>query len=49
MSGKTNLSESYIRPVLTSTRINVDAVINNVNGNAANWAVGLNEVTVYGA
>ncbi|KAI5359079.1 Putative coagulation factor 5/8 domain, Galactose-binding-like domain superfamily [Septoria linicola] len=29
-------------------RINVDAVINNVNGNAASWAVGINEVTVYG-
>lgn len=29
-------------------RINVDAVINNVNGNAADWAVGVLEVTVYG-
>ena len=29
-------------------RINVQSVVNNVNGNSASWAVGVNEVTVYG-
>ncbi|PIA97298.1 hypothetical protein CB0940_06327 [Cercospora beticola] len=30
-------------------RINVESVVNNVNGQAANWAVGIHEVTVYGS
>lgn len=29
-------------------RINVDRVINNVNGNSANWAAGFHEALVYG-
>lgn len=30
-------------------RIYVDGIINNVNGNEADWTVGINEVTVYGS
>lgn len=29
-------------------RIEVDKMINNVNGNEADWAAGMNECTVYG-
>ncbi|KAF2210626.1 carbohydrate-binding module family 32 protein [Cercospora zeae-maydis SCOH1-5] len=30
-------------------RINVESVINNINGHAASWAAGIHEVTVYGS
>lgn len=55
IADKSNNTDPGFVPAFVTTsdayryvRVDVSAVVNNVNGNAANWAVGVSEMTVYG-